>query len=624
MSRPDSLDAHWQSRLDALASDDLLRTAQLPQGRDFSSNDTLGLSRDPAVIAAAQRACQRDGVGARAARLLRGELAVHQQAEQALAEWQGSEAALLCPSGFQANLALLGSVAEKGDLVYSDRLNHASLIDGARASLADARVYPHQDVAALRTRLQRDRDSAGRRWVVTERIFSMDGDAAPLQELLDLCEAEDAWLIVDEAHAAGVLPPLPAHPRLVARILTGGKALGVAGGAILGSRALIEWIRNRGRGFVYTTATPPPVAAALTAAVRQIRARPELGERCLARAEQLRCKLREQGWPVTGDAAITSIVLGDAARTMQAATSLQAEGWDVRAIRPPTVPEGTSRLRVVCHADHSELEIEALSESLTQVLAAGPSAPAIAVREQARPLPSACVVAGTDTGVGKTVASALLALELERRGAQVRYLKPIQTGDDDDTHTVRQLAQLDAQHSPGPLLHFPLPASPDQAAEEVGARLDLAPVIAAVRETLRSATAPEASWLIEGAGGLRVPWNEHEDQLDFFARLNLPVVLVARSGLGTLNHSLLSLDALRARGLRLAGLLLVGPHHAANHASLAPRLAQMGRQGTPLPCVSVPHFADLRPSRLHAFVASGALSELALPTPHASPQLSHA
>ena len=335
-------------------------------------------------------------------------------------------------------------------------------------------------------------------------------------------------------------------------------------------------------------------------------------------------RLTEGGCTTTGEAAISSVVLGDARRAVEAAEALQAEGWDVRAVRPPTVPQGTSRLRIVCHADHREEEIDALAACVLRVLAADPNSVTPVRAPEARPLPAACIVAGTDTGVGKTVASALLALELERRGAAPRYLKPIQTGDDDDTQTVRHLAQLDPLQSPGPLLHFPLPASPDQAAEEAGARLDLAPVLTAVRETLRASKEEGASWLIEGAGGLRVPWNEHEDQLDFFARLKLPVVLVARSGLGTLNHSLLSLDALRARGLRIAGLLLVGPDHPANLASLQPRIARMGRRGSALPCVAVPHFDDLRPSRLRAFVASGVLAALDLPCPAAAPALTHA
>lgn len=623
MSEPSTLDSHWQHELDALAEEGLLREAVLPQGRDFTSNDYFGFSKHPAVVAAAQQACHRDGVGAGAARLLRGELPVHQEAEREAAAWLGTEAALLFPSGFQANLALLGCLPEKGDRVYTDRSNHASLIDGARAGRADVRIFPHNDVGALRELLQRDRSRSGRRWVVTERVFSMEGDRAPIEDLLALCEAEDAWLLVDEAHAAGLLPPLADHPRLTARILTGGKVLGVSGGIICGSHAMVELLRNRGRSFIYTTATPPPIAAALAESIRQARRLTDLAHRCLRRAQQLRGLLHEGGLQTSGEAAIVSVNLGEAERALTTAAALQAEGFDVRAVRPPTVPHGTSRLRIVCHADHCEAEIDSLAHCLLRALglqAREPRTPTSGAGSLARPW----IVAGTDTGAGKTVVSALLALEIARRKGTPVYLKPIQTGDESDTETVRHLAELSVEQTPGPLLHFPLPASPDQAAAEVGARLDLGTVLSAVRETIAQVSGPLTHLLLEGAGGLRVPWNESEDQLDFFARLDCPIVLAARSGLGTLNHTLLSLDALRARGLPVAALIVVGEAHPANLASLRPRLQGLGIDGGALPCIAVPAFQDLRPSRLRAYVQSGALAKLPLPQLNPPSALSHA
>src|SRR5262245_585681 len=250
-------------------------------GIDLGSNDYLGLSRDPRVVAGARAALEEFGAGGRASRLLRGGSPLHERAEAAAAEWLGAEAALLFPSGYQANLGLVGALVGRGDAVFGDRANHASLVDAARLSRAQVFVHAHLDLAELERQLAHAR-GARRRLVLTEGVFSMDGDAAPLAELDELCRKHDAWLVVDEAHAAGVIGPAGAGAwaalgaradvRLAARVVTGGKALGVAGAFVTGSRMLREQLVNHARTFLFTTAPPPAIAGGLVAAIELARA----------------------------------------------------------------------------------------------------------------------------------------------------------------------------------------------------------------------------------------------------------------------------------------------------------------------------------------------------------------
>jgi len=564
----------------------LERRLERGAGVDFTSNDYLGLRRDPRLAEAAAEAARRFGVGAGAARLLDGATPAHEEAERVAAEWLDAEAALLLPSGYQANLAVLCALLGEGDALFSDALNHASIVDGARLTRAARVVVPHRDLDALDAALA-EHEAARRRIVVVEEVYSMDGDRADLAALCELCARRDAWLVVDRAHAAGLYelaPEVRDHERLLAQVVTGGKALGVAGAFVAGPREVVHWVVQRGRAFVFTTAPPPPVAAALAAAIRIVRAEPERAARAHALAERLRAQLRAGGLTVGGEAPIVPVVLGDTARAMQVAEAVRAAGYAVRGVRPPTVPEGAARLRLVVHADHAETEVDGLADAVVAAVssrepaprsvlgAPRPPAPARAEAEpDARPAgPESAtepvLVVGTDTGVGKTVVSALLLRALARAGHAPAYLKPVQTGDDDDAATVRALAGLDDDAVPPALVALPLAASVDQAADDAGVVVRVGEVAARVRERL--AAWPERTVVVEGAGGLRVPFGPGEEQADLFAALGGRVVVVARSGLGTLNHTLLTLEALTTRGLSATDVFLVGPRHAANEATL--------------------------------------------------------
>jgi 8-amino-7-oxononanoate synthase len=530
--------------------------------RDFTSNDYLGLSRHPDVIAAAVRAIERFGAGGRASRLLGGGTPVDDELEGQVADWLGSEAALLFPSGYQANLGLIGALAGPRDVIVSDESCHASLIDAARLSRARVRLHRHLDLEQLEGRLRESR-RARRRLVLTEGVFSMDGDAPDLATLHGLCERYDAWLVLDEAHSAGLTGPagagawsglgrdVGAPSRLAARVVTGGKALGVAGAIVAGSRALREHLVNRARSFMFTTAVTPGLTGALGAAIEICRATPQLREHARALARELAQSL-DLPEPA---GAIVPVVLGDERAALAAATDLRERGFEVRCVRPPTVRPGGAALRVVCHAFNGESELAGLLEALAPW-----------AKKRSPPLPKAALapalfVAGTDTGVGKTVVAALLV-----RASKGRYWKPVQTGPESDSAVVRLLAALDEEHVTPPAHELALPASPDQAAAAEGREIDSDALSASLQAMRLQPT--DRLHTVELAGGLLVPLGDTATQLDWLARERLPIVLVARSGLGTLNHTLLSLEALRARQLEPRALFLVGPPHPRNRATL--------------------------------------------------------
>ena len=554
--------------LDAWDRAGLRRTLDPPSGIDFCSNDYLALARDPRVVEAARGALATWGVGATAARLLRGHLPPHERAEHLAASWLHSEAALLFPSGWHANLALLRVVADVGDVILSDRLNHASLIDASRMSRARISVFSHNDCDDLAARLRACR-TAKRRLVVVESVFSMDGDLAPLARYLELADEHDAWLVVDEAHGAGLYGPTGAgrcemladHPRLLARTVTGGKALGVSGAFVAASRTLVDALIQWGRTFVFTTAPAPSTAAALARAIEICRSEPERRQRAHRAARMLRDAVSESGIHAGAEGAIVPILVGDAGRAVSIAGELRDRGFDVRAIRPPTVPNGTSRLRIVCHADHTDRQLTELARAIVSVVPPNPDAPVVR-----GPAVQPLVVAGTDTGVGKTVVSALLLRACARRGLDPHYLKPVQTGEDSDTGTVRRLSGLSAGCAPEPIVSLALPASVDQAARAEGVELSLSDILTPCLDRLRARD--RSSWVLECAGGLLVPINDSEDQADLLERLGAPLVLVARSGLGTLNHTRLTVEAATRRGLKLRALFVVGEPHPRNVATL--------------------------------------------------------
>lgn len=348
-------------------------------GRRFvngSSNDYLGLAAHAEVVRAAIVSLETRGHGAGAARLLGGTFPEHEALERDLAAFKGTEAALLFSTGYHANVGTIAALVGPEDAVYSDAWNHASLIDGCRLSRASVFVYPHRDADAL-GRVLADGARFRRRLVVTDGVFGMDGDAAPLDEIAALARLHDAIVMVDEAHATGVRGPrgrgLAAEVGVTPEIAMGtlGKALGSFGAFVCGTRALCDYLANRARTFVFTTALPPSVAAAARAALAI--ASSDEGERLRARlranAARLAAGLRALGLadPAPG-AHIFPIIMGDATRALAASAALEARGVLAPAVRPPTVPDGTSRLRFAASAAHALEDIDFTLEALRHVL----------------------------------------------------------------------------------------------------------------------------------------------------------------------------------------------------------------------------------------------------------------
>jgi 8-amino-7-oxononanoate synthase len=333
----------------------------------FASNDYLGLSAHPLVVAAAHEALERWGAGAGAARLVSGTRPVHAELEEALAHWKGAEAAVVFPSGYSANVGVLSALAGPGVLICSDTLNHASIIDGcrlARSLGAQVEIYPHVDAAAVSRLLA---SSQGRAVVVTDSVFSMDGDVAPLADLARACAEHGALLVLDEAH--GVLAPHVGELACeVLRVGTLSKALGSQGGFVAASRSMVDMLVNRCRPFIFTTALAPASAAAALAALRVLGSAEGAG--LLAR---LACHVRSID-PQQRPSPIVPIVVGAEDAALAASAALLGEGLFVPAIRPPSVPPGTSRLRIALSAAHSDEEVARLAAALARLgLAPGPT-----------------------------------------------------------------------------------------------------------------------------------------------------------------------------------------------------------------------------------------------------------
>jgi 8-amino-7-oxononanoate synthase len=339
---------------------------------NFGSNDYLGLAADPRLGLAVAEAIRQEGWGSGASPLVTGHAAAHQRLAEQLAEFEGTEAALVFSSGFAANTGAIAALVGPGDAVYCDRKNHASLLDGCRLSRADVRPYPHGNHGRLACLLAQS-GRYRRRLITTDGLFSMDGDLAPLAELTRLAERYEAMLLVDEAHATGVFgrhgrgigEHLGVESRVHVRIGTLSKALGSVGGFVAGSRSLVEWLANRARPYVFSTAGPAAAAAAALAAIEIVRQEPQGRERLLARAERLRGELAAQGWN-TGKSAsqIIPLMVGDAERAVRLSARLREGGLFVPAIRPPTVPDGEACLRISLTASNTEEMISALLAAL--------------------------------------------------------------------------------------------------------------------------------------------------------------------------------------------------------------------------------------------------------------------
>lgn len=380
----------WHDELEALSRDGLrrhLRRIDSPQGLhvrmdgrqlcSFSSNNYLGLANHPRVVAAARDAVEQWGWGAGASRLVTGHMTPHADLEQRLAAFKQTEAALLCSTGYQANLAAIRALAGSGDVVFVDKLNHASIIDACRGCGAVMRVFPHRDYTKLERLLERSAEYR-RRVIVTDSLFSMDGDFADLPRLVELKQRFDAMLCVDEAHATGVLGE---HGRGLAEMMnveddvdvvvgTLSKALGGIGGFVAGRADFIEWIINTAGAFIYTTALPPAACAAAIAALDVVNAEPQRRRSLREVGAYLRDALaNERGLNIGGSTSqIVPLVVGETEQTVRLSNALLEEDMLVTPIRPPTVPRGTARLRISLTCDHTRADVSRLIAALDRHL----------------------------------------------------------------------------------------------------------------------------------------------------------------------------------------------------------------------------------------------------------------
>lgn len=394
----------------------ILRTIEGPQGAHVKidgrevillcSNNYLGLADHPKLKEATIRAVEKYGVGSGASRLVSGTMKLHKELEERIARFKGTEAAVVFNSGYTANTSVIPALVGKGDIVFSDKLNHASIVDGCILSKAEFKRYPHKDVEGLERMMEgsafgdspdsttQDGDSpcstaslcsarkqgqspnVSRKLIVTDSIFSMDGDIAPLPEILSLAKKYDAMLMVDDAHATGVLGKrgsgglehfgLEGKENLI-QMGTLGKALGIFGAYMAGSRELIDYLINKARGFIFSTSLPPSVLASSIAAIDLVEDEPELRQALWEKTWYLKKGLDSLGFDTMGsESPIIPVLIGDAAKTMEFSRRLMDEGIFVSGIRPPTVPEGKSRLRVTVMATHSYEDLDRATEAFSK------------------------------------------------------------------------------------------------------------------------------------------------------------------------------------------------------------------------------------------------------------------
>ncbi|MBI1325495.1 aminotransferase class I/II-fold pyridoxal phosphate-dependent enzyme [bacterium] len=343
-------------------------------GLDFASNDYLGLRHDIRLHQAGIAAAATAGAGAGSSPAVSGWTGPYQDLVEALADWKRAEAALAFSSGYAANVSIVAALVTAGDAVYADRLSHACLIDGTRASGAMLRVFAHNDPESLARALERDEGRFRRRLIVTESLFSMDGDQAPLTRIADLAGKHRCMMLVDEAHATGVFGPegrglvdaagLADHPAIV-RMGTLSKAIGCQGGYVVGSRRLISWLIQASRGWIYSTALAPYIAGASTCAIGLIRSADSRRSYLLQSADALRATLRSYGWEVAeGQGPIVPVRIGPVEDVMRIDEFLASHGIAAGAIRPPTVPAGTARLRISLSASHGPENLDRLVRTL--------------------------------------------------------------------------------------------------------------------------------------------------------------------------------------------------------------------------------------------------------------------
>lgn len=342
---------------------------------NFSSNNYLGLANHPALREAAKEAIDRYGCGSGASRLISGNMTLHEELEAKIAVLKGTEACLVFNSGYQANIGVLSSLVGEGDVILSDALNHASIIDGCRLSRAKVVIYPHSDLERIEDELKRS-SAAARKLIVTETLFSMDGDEAPLAEIVDLAERHEATVMVDEAHATGVAGPngagvvakLGLGDRVLVQMGTLGKALGGFGAYVAGPKELREILINRSRSFIFTTSLPPAVMAMALAAVDLLYKEPERRLALWHNCRALREGLKKLGFNLgASQSQIQPLIIGDAQKCMAFSERLLQKGVFAHGIRPPTVPPGTSRLRITLMATHTHKHIHQALKAFEEV-----------------------------------------------------------------------------------------------------------------------------------------------------------------------------------------------------------------------------------------------------------------
>jgi 8-amino-7-oxononanoate synthase len=378
MTARQELEQRLAATLTELRGSGLFRQMRLPCGIDLVSNDYLGLAEHPYISEAMRAALDELPAGSGGSRLLRGHHEIFEHIESRLASFTGSESALLFGSGYAANIGVLQAIVSPGDLIVSDERNHASLIDGIRLTKAATAIYPHQDLQALGSALSQPRQ--GRAFVITESVFSMDGDLTPLEEVCDIAERNDAVVIIDEAHATGMygargsgrVEELGLRDRVTATMHTGGKALGSGGAWVAGSRALRDVMVNRARSFMFSTAPLPVLCAALGAGLDLIAREPERRLDVHRKSRLLTRALADGGIETGGASMIVPIIVGgnEAAAALQ--SSLADTGFDVRAIRPPSVPPGTARLRVTVRHPVSDVDLLRFAVTVSRLLGSDP------------------------------------------------------------------------------------------------------------------------------------------------------------------------------------------------------------------------------------------------------------
>jgi len=368
--------SRYVDALNALKDDDRLRGLAPRVGIDFSSNDYLALASAPGMRRAISAAVEAGTpIGAGGSRLLRGNCAEHESLEAEAARFFGTEAAIFFASGYTANFAVLTTLPQRGDLLVLDQLVHASIHEGARAGRAEFRFCAHNDASSIEDviRTWRSQGGTGRIWIVAESLYSMDGDFAPLDALNAIADRHDAFLMVDEAHATGVFGPsgrgltaaYEGRENLIA-IHTCGKALGAAGALVTTTRVLRDFIVNRCRPFIFSTAPSPLIAVAVEAALSILRDEPEHQQRLAGLIDFAHREIgARQGWRLSRSQ-ILPFIVGDNARAMRLAAALQARGFDIRGIRPPTVPSGTARLRISLTNNVDESDVRAMLAALAE------------------------------------------------------------------------------------------------------------------------------------------------------------------------------------------------------------------------------------------------------------------